>query len=120
MSTISRKMIEAYDSALSQTELKAQKSAEAAFDAWRAKNLHASIAEIREEMKAIVLAELDSYGNAACELGARFYDQCVENSSASLDPASIPDVTDETRDAIDRKCRWIAGLIADEDDGSAI
>ena len=118
MSTISRKMIEAYDSALSQTELKAQKSAEAAFDAWRAQNLHASIADIREEMKAIVLAELDSYGNAACELGARFYDQCV--SSANLDPASIPDVGDDTEEAIDRKCRWIAGLIADENEGSAV
>lgn len=120
MSTISRKMIEAYDSALSQTELKAQKSAGAAFDAWRAQNLNASIADIREEMKDIVLAELDSYGNAACELGARFYDQCVEESSANLDPASIPDVGDDTEEAIDRKCRWIAGLVADENEGSAV
>lgn len=120
MSTVTRRRLEDYDRSLSKVEAAAGRSAMAAFSRWRAKNLNASVSEVREEMKDIVLAELDTHGNAACELAARFYDQCVSDASADLEPASIPDVPKEASDAIDKRCRWIVGRIVDEGEGGAI
>lgn len=120
MASISKAEIEAYDRQLAAAEHKAQESAIKAYDAWRAENLNASVAEIREEMKSIVLAETDAYGSAAGEYAARFYDQCCASSNAKLDPAAIPDIGKDTESAIDHRCRWIAGLVADQDEGSGI
>lgn len=120
MSTITRGQLQDYDRALSNVESMAGENAMAAYSKWRARNLNASVAEVREEMKDIVIAELDAYGNAACELAARFYDQCVSDASADLEPASIPDAPEEASSAIDKRCRWIVGRIVDDGEGGAI
>lgn len=50
---IGRDQLRAYDSSLGKVEKAAERNAQAAYAAWRAKNLNASIADIREELKAL-------------------------------------------------------------------
>lgn len=115
---ISREQLRAYDNSLGKVEKAAERNAQAAFAAWRTKNLNAGIADIREELKALAMAELGKYGAAAGELAARFYDSCMKGSD--IGPAAIPDTSDDTKAAIDRKCRYLVGRIADDGEGGSI
>lgn len=112
MSALSRERLLRYDSDLSAVEGAAEDVATREFLAWRAANLDASVAEVREHAKALVVDVLGRYGDAAGELAARLYDEQAESAGADVPPAEIPDVGQGTLDAIDSRVRYLVGRIS--------
>lgn len=114
MSRLTREELRRYDSGLEKAESAASDAAMSALERWRAANLNASTAEVRDQAIAIVEAVLDRYGDAACELSARLYDEQAEAAGADVGPAELPEVGDEALAAIERQVRYLAGRLVDD------
>lgn len=114
MSELSRARLDEYDSDLADVEGAAESVALREFLAWRAANLNATVAEVRDHAIALVRSVLDRYGDAAGELACRLYDEQAEAAGADVPPAELPDVGGETLAAIDRAVRYLVGRVADD------
>ena len=112
MSALSRARLERYDSDLSAVEGAAEEVATREGLWWRAENPEATVAEVRDHVKALVVDVLDRYGDAAGELAARLYDEQAESAGTDVPPAEIPDVGEAALDAIDSRARYLVGRIA--------
>lgn len=107
---LSRDDLVAYDRDLGDIEGRAEEAAMRAYDAMRASDLNASVAEVREGVKDIVDGTLSSYGDTACERACELYEVLGGKT------AEIPEVDDETRSAIDRQARFYVGVIVQDGD----
>lgn len=88
-----------------------------AYDAMRAADPGASVADVREGIIGIVESVVGSYGDAAGELAAERYDEMAADSGASVPDASISEEDDAMAEAIDRRARYIVGaLVPDRED----
>lgn len=113
MAEVARARLERLDRDLAKVEAAAQRAVERECRAWRAANLEAGPAEVREHVKASVGAALSAYGDAAGKLAADLYDEVAEQAGADVPPAELPDVGQEALDAIDRQARYLAGMLVD-------
>lgn len=114
MAQLSRTRLDDYDEQLTKIADTAGKRAEAEYLAWHAQNLNADVAEIRNHIIELIDGVLDSYGDAACELSARLYDEQAEKAGADVSPADLPEVSDEMKQAIERRAHYVVGQLVDE------
>lgn len=117
MAMLSLARLKRYDNDLAEAEEAAARAVEQSLSKWRASHLWASTAEVRDQAIALAEAALDRYGDAACELSARLYDEQAEAAGADVDPAELPEAGDEALAAIERQVRYLAGRIADDGGG---
>lgn len=115
MTAVSRARLELLDRSLGKVEAAAEVAALREYRSWRAANLNAGIAEIKEHIKALAESALYTYGDAAGKLAADFYDEVAESAGADVPSAELPDIGDGALDAIDRRVRYLVGRL--EDDG---
>lgn len=111
---VPRERLDRYSRELNALADEAERVAMAAYDAMRKADPNASIADIREGIKAIVEAVTASYGQAAGELSCELYDELAEASGASVPQADLGDVDDDTIEAIDSSARYIVGAFASD------
>lgn len=114
MATVSKRELEAYDERLTAIADAAGEAAMRAYDALRAQNLTADVAEVRESAIELIMAVLDSYGDMACEEAAQFYDGLAEKSGAKVRPAELPEVQDDMRAAVRKQVRYAVGVLVDD------
>lgn len=114
MTTVSRARLELLDRSLGKVEDAAEAAAVREYRAWRAANLSADAAQVREHIKALAESALYAYGDAAGKLAADFYDEVAESAGADVPPAELPDIGREALDAIDRSARYLVGRIAED------
>lgn len=107
---ISRAELDSYDRDLAALEDAAEAAAVRAYDAMRAADPGASVAEVRDGVIDVVEGALASYGDAAAERACMFYEGIVGK------PADMPEIDDATHEAIDRQARFAVGAIVPEDD----
>lgn len=107
---VSRADLASYERDLSAIEDAAEAAALRAYDAMRASDLAASVAEVREGVIEIVDGVLASYGDAACERAAELYESSTGRA------AELPEVDEGTGRAIERQARFSVGEIVPDGD----
>nr|WP_314638678.1 hypothetical protein [uncultured Olsenella sp.] len=115
MAELSRRALEDYDARLSEVAEAAGEAAARSYDAMRAMDLNASVAEVREGAISVIDAVMASYGDVACELAAQFYDGMAELSGEGARPAEMPGEDDETANAIRMGVRFAVGALVDHE-----
>ena len=105
-----------YDKKLGQVARAAGESAVWAYDAMRAANLNASVADVRESVIDLVESLASKYGDAASEVAATLYDSMAEGAGAAVRPAELADESQDERLAIDRRVRYLVRELAEPAD----
>lgn len=114
MAQLSQARLKRYDNDLARVQKRASDAVTAAFRAWQAQHLNATVAETREELIELVVGAAQSFGDAAGELAASFYDERMEASGVSVPPAEIPELPDEAIKAIEKRVRYLLRDMSDD------
>lgn len=109
---ISGRAMRGYAAAVNAVADRAESEAESAYDAMRRADPNASVAEVREAVKAIVEDSMAAYADAASEVAASMYDELARMCGAEVDEAEIYGPDGDAGRAIDRWARYAVSVLA--------
>lgn len=102
-----------YDESLERVATAAGESAERAYDAMRAANLNATVADVRESLIDLIESIASRYGDAASEVAASLYDAMAKGAGANVGPAELADEPQDGGSTIDRRVRYLVRELAE-------